>query len=166
MAVDPDEEALTWAGEEDARPAAAPAQTKAAKPAKAGNPAKTVTTASASDGAPEMVEVIDEPAKPQISSLLLVTFGVLAGAHLIYTLGWVVSIQGYSATHTTSPDPLTAIMFGVTEFLAIASPIIWFGAVLALTRGRKAIIRLLWLLLGLVVVIPWPFVLGAWSYGR
>lgn len=163
MAVDPDEEALTWAGEEDARPVAAARPTKVAKTPKT---PKAANTSSAPDGAPTVVEVVDAPEKPQTSSLLLVTYGVLAGAYLIYTLGWVVSIQGYGATHSVSTDPLTAIMFALTEFLAIASPILWFGAVLALTRGRKAIIRLLWLLLGLVVVIPWPFVLGAWSYGR
>ncbi len=160
MAVDPDEEALTWAGEEDVRPAPATPRTKVAKTDHARK------TAGTPDADPEVVEIVDPPEKPQTSSLLLVTYGVLAGAYLIYTLGWVVSIQGYAATHPVSTDPLTAIMFAVTEFLAIASPILWFGAAFALTRGRKAIIRLLWLLLGLVVVIPWPFVLGAWSYGR
>jgi hypothetical protein len=133
MAVDPDDEALRWAGEEDAR---------------------------------EVREVGAEQGKPQVSSLVLISYGVIAGAYLIYTLGWVIGIQRFVATHQASTDPLTAIMAGVFEFLAIASPIIWFGAVLALTRGAKPIIRLLWLLLGLIAVIPWPFVLGAWANGR
>jgi hypothetical protein len=159
MAVDPDEEALTWAGEEDSRPATAATVAK-------GRSKKTEAGTVDSSGAPDIREVVAPAEKPQVSSLLLVTYGVLAGGYLIYTLGWVVSIQRFAATHPVSTDPLTAIMFGVTEFLAIASPVLWFGAVLALTRGAKPIIRLLWLLLGLVAVIPWPFVIGAWANGR
>jgi len=157
MAVDPDEEALTWAGEEDSRPAATSSDSAAGKPKAA---------ATKVSGSPEIREVVAPQEKTQVSSVLLVTYGVLAGGYLIYTLGWVVSIQRFAATHPASTDPLTAIMFAVTEFLAIASPTLWFGVVLALTRGAKPIMRLVWLLLGLVAVIPWPFVIGAWAHGR
>ena len=143
MAADTEDDALSWAGETDPSHVAGP------------TPAPAV--------APRTEIVVDKQAKPQVSSLLLISYGVLAGAYLIYTIGWVVALQRYAAQYPISTDPLTAIMFGVTEFLAIASPVLWLGAVLLLTRGRKPIVRLLWLLIGLAAVVPWPFVLGAWN---
>jgi hypothetical protein len=51
-------------------------------------------------------------------------------------------------------------MYQFGEFLAIVSPLVWFATVLLLTRDSKPISRLLWLLLGVVVLIPWPFLLS------
>ena len=39
-------------------------------------------------------------------------------------------------------------MFQLGEFLAIARPALWFVAAFILTRGRKPLVRLLWLLVG------------------
>ena len=52
------------------------------------------------------------------------------------------------------------IMYQLGEFLAIASPVVWLGAVLLLTRNARALTRIVWLLAGLVLVAPWPFILG------
>ena len=76
--------------------------------------------------------------------------------YLIHTLGWLVSIQ---RSMTSLPNLFDVIMFQFGEFLAIASPAIWFAAIFLLT-GRRPIIRLLLLVLGIVVLVPWPFVLG------
>ena len=145
MTADPDEDALSWAGDTDPSlvTGAVPAKTEATEP-------KTEI-------------VVDPPARPATSSLQLVSYGVLAGAYLIYTIGWVVSIQRLNASRIVSTEVLNAIMFGLGEILAMASPAIWFGAAFLLTRGRKPIVRLLWVLVGLVAVLPWPFVLGAWT---
>jgi hypothetical protein len=140
--AEPDDAALAWAGDE--KPVA-----EASRPvAKAPSRVELVGTSPA--------------AKPQIPAALLVTYGILAGAYLIYTLGWIVSVQRYNATVVTSPEPLNAFMFGLGEILAIVAPALWFVATLLLTRGRKPVVRLLALLVGLVVVVPWPFVLGVW----
>ncbi len=135
-----DDDALSWAGENDPSHVAGPAVA----------------------AAPRTEIVIDPGPKPAISSVLLVTYGVIAGAYLIYTLGWVVAIQRYNAASVASTEFLNAVMFALGEALAAASPTIWFCAALLLTRGRSSLIRLLWLLVGLAAVIPWPFVLGAW----
>jgi hypothetical protein len=130
MTADPDEDdaALSWAGDDAPSVATAPA-------------AAAVAAA----------------AKPATPAMLLVTYGVLAGILLIYTIGWVAVVvsSGY-----TAPDLLGEIMWQFGEFLAIASPALWFVTVLLLTRGRKPLVRLLLLVVGLVVVIPWPFLLG------
>lgn len=125
--TEPDDDALTWAGDERDAPV----------------PLVTTEPADANRGIP---------------APLLVTYGVIAGIYLIYTLGWIITVN---RSATTLPNLLGEIMFQFGEFLAIASPALWFVAVLMLTRGRPAVARLGWLLVGLVVVVPWPFVLGA-----
>jgi hypothetical protein len=135
MSADSDEDALAWAGDE---PVSAPAK----------KPLAAATTA---------------PDKAQTPAALLVTYGILAGAYLIYTIGWVVSVTRLASVRSVSNDALAEIMFQLGEFLAIASPALWFVAVFLLTRGRKPLVRLLWILAGLVAVLPWPFVLGAWA---
>ena len=155
MMADPDDDALSWGGDSDPSHIEGPASVIGVKKPSVKRPAATTPGPT--------TEVIADPAvKPAVSSLQLVTYGVLAGAYLIYTIGWLVSIQRLNAVRVVSTEVLNAIMFGLGEILAVASPGIWFAAVLLLTSGRKPIVRLLWILVGLVVVIPWPFVLGAW----
>ncbi|MEP6481264.1 MAG: hypothetical protein ABJA94_04565 [Rhodoglobus sp.] len=148
MTADPDKDALSWGDEHDSSHVAATAESTAASGTSANQPTTEV--------------VVDPQAKPATSSLQLVTYGVLAGAYLIYTIGWVVSIQRLNAVQAASTEVLNSIMFGLGEVLAMASPAIWFGAAFLLTRGRKPIARLLWIVVGLVAVLPWPFILGAW----
>lgn len=142
--ADPDEDALSWAGETDPSHVAGPVPI-------AEKPGRSTEV------------IVDRAPKPATSSLQLVTYGVLAGAYLIYTIGWVISIQRLNAVQSVSTEVLNAIMFGLGEILAMASPALWFGAAFLLTRGRKPIVRLLWIVAGLLAVLPWPFVLGAWS---
>lgn len=134
VTAEPDDDALAWAGDDD--------------PSHVDGPSRQAQPKQAPDAAAD---------KPTIGSMLLVTYGVLAGIYLIYTLGWVVSVQ---RSTTTLPTLFAEIMFQLGEFLAIVSPALWFAAVFALTRVQKLIVRLLWLLAGLVVVLPWPFILG------
>jgi len=141
MTADPDDEALRWEG--DADPSYVPAATAAAAGPAVVEPAVAVDPAAA--------------AKPGSGSFLLVTYGILAGAYLIYTIGWLVPILTHSRAE--NPDLLGEVMVRVSQVLAIAAPAIWYGASLLLTRGRRPILRLLALLGGLVVLLPWPYLL-------
>lgn len=149
MTADPDEEALAWSGETD------PSHIEGPKPA-VGKP-------KAGAGTTRVVELPADAAKPTTPAALLIAYGILGGVYLIYTLGWVITVQRLGAVRGASAELLTEIMFQFGEFLAIASPALWFAAVFLLTRGRKPFPRLLLLLIGVVVVLPWPFVLGAWA---
>ena len=60
-------------------------------------------------------------------------------------------------------DLLTEAMTQIGFVLAMAAPLLWFITTWVLTRSRKPVIRLLWILIGLIVVLPWPFVWGVWS---
>jgi len=150
MTADVDDEALSWGDESD--PSYAPDAPAAKKDAPVERPVPplladpTPTTGSAA------------AAKPATTSFLLVSYGILAGGYLIYTLGWLVVVFGPLAGGINA-DILGQLMFRITQVLAVASPAIWFGASFLLTRGRRPIVRLLALLVGLVVVLPWPFIL-------
>lgn len=129
MNARPDDDALSWAGDEpkDTQPA----------------------TRSV---------LVEAPSAPRsMPAILVVTYGVIAGIYLIYTIGWVITV---SRSLITLPTLFGEIMFQFGEFLAIASPAIWFAVVVVLTRNRPIALRLSALLLGLLVVIPWPFLLG------
>ena len=134
-----DDKALKWDGDDDVA-------TVAAKPTRVNTTKPDATSASTAD------------TKPAASgSFLLISYGILGGMYLIHTIGWVVSV--FNDNRKPFDDFLTELMYQVGEYLAIASPVLWFVTALVLTRGRKPIVRLLALLLGAVVVIPWPFVL-------
>lgn len=91
-------------------------------------------------------------------AVLTVLFGA---AYLAVTLGWILSVQqlGYPAL-----DLPGEVMWQFGEFLALVAGVLWFAAVLALTpadtrlRGVK---RAGWLALGLAVLLPWTYLLGA-----
>jgi len=110
------------------------------------------------DPTPDEV-VADAPAEQQgTSAALLVVYGVLAGVFLIYTIGWLSIVTGSTVQY---PDVLGNLMYQLGELLAILAPAAWMTAVFALTRGRRVVVRLVWLLIGVVVVLPWPALAGA-----
>lgn len=143
MSGDTDDEALRWEGDAD------PSYVPVAKTTPVIEPVEITPTEPVSAGS--------TTGKPGTGSFLLVTYGILAGAYLIYTIGWLVPI----ITHTrpANPDLLGEFMVRLAQVLAIAAPAIWYGASLLLTRGRRPITRLLALLGGLVVLLPWPYLL-------
>jgi hypothetical protein len=129
---DEDDDALSWGGESDPTHVDAPAEVRA-----------TAETAPA--------------AGSSTSSVMLVVYGVFAGAYLLYLVGWILAVQRDTIT---LPTLFGEIMYQFGEFLAIASPVVWFGAVLLLTSSAKPLARLTWLVVGLLLVAPWPFILG------
>jgi hypothetical protein len=94
--------------------------------------------------------------KPGTSSVALVSFGILGGIYLIYTIGWGV---GMHHVQTGGGDVLSTISAAVAQGLALGSPALWFLTTLYLTRKRSSLARLLALISGLIVVLPWPFIL-------
>jgi hypothetical protein len=144
-----DEEALNWDGVGD--PTHAPAEAPVATPgAKVKKPKDAAPAAS-------------EPAKTEPvvssgpSSLALVSYGILGGMYLLFTAGWLIMVL--TDKRAAFETVLTEVMYQAGEYLAIASPALWFGTALLLTRRRRVLTRILVLLLGLPLVVPWPFIL-------
>jgi hypothetical protein len=152
---DDDEEALTWAGGRDPSHYETP-EPKAPKP---GKPTKGTTTsgsgtvADSTDGDDDA----DDTAPPAMSSVVLVCLGVLGGIYALYTLGWFVSWQRLLYVDT---DALELAAFHIQQVLAILAPPLWFVATIFFTRGRKPAVRLLWLVIGALLLVPWSFTFG------
>lgn len=142
----PLDDALVWEGDEE-RGLEAPRRRRAAM---AAADARADGDAEDGDG--------DDDDAPATSAPVLVGIGVLAGISLIWLLGWVSVVGASTITFT---DVLGEVMYQLGEFLAIASPAIWFAAVLVLARDRPVATRIRWHALGLLVTAPWPLLIGA-----
>ena len=73
-----------------------------------------------------------------------------------YSVAWVI---GVGSLPLSGPTLLIEVLYQFAEFLAIIASALWFGATVALTRGRLGV-RAGWLALGTLVLLPWPFVFG------
>jgi hypothetical protein len=83
----------------------------------------------------------------------LVGIGVVAATYLFFALGWLVSGRQLQSLGLPIPD-VTVVAMTVGATLA---PLVWFVAVLVLTRSWRTWQRFLLLILGLVLLVPWPF---------
>jgi len=149
-----DDEALSWDGESDTSHVAGPKPLREKpvreKPARPAKPARASAVTVDDD-----VEA-DADSRPT-SSILVLAYGIIAGIYALYTVGWATTILRGTGTMT---NLFAEIMFQFGEFLAIAAAPLWFASVLFLTRGRRPALRLVWLLVGLVLLVPIQSVMG------
>lgn len=98
---------------------------------------------------------MDEP--QGIGTVSLVLLGILGGVYLLYTIGWVLGgIRMQLPVTFTLPLPLFQGVFWMTVF----APLLWFVAVLVATRDAKGWVRMVWLIAGALLLVPWPFVVA------
>lgn len=90
------------------------------------------------------------------SSLALVSLGIFGGIYLLYTVGWFI---GVGRIQTPPADGLSEFMFSLGLWLAVAAPAVWFAVTFWLTRTHPRA-RIGWLLLGVVLLAPLPFISG------
>jgi len=86
--------------------------------------------------------------------------GFFTVVYLAYSVGWII---GVGLVPLSGPTLLIEVMYQFSEFLAMIASALWFGAVVALTRGGRAAHRIGWLALGTLVLIPWPILVGVLS---
>ncbi|GGL08672.1 hypothetical protein JOE58_001257 [Curtobacterium luteum] len=80
----------------------------------------------------------------------LIGFGVLGGLYLLYTVAWLISASVLAVGDLASE---------VMRALAIVAPALWFVATLWIGQSSRNRTKFVWLLIGAVVLIPWPFIL-------
>lgn len=163
MNSDSDDDALSWEGDDDAaaadrrRPAARRTRAGAETP-EAHGPADVVSESRAETGRRAAHEADDEDAAAEregLSTAMLLTAGIVGGVYLLYSVGWVVGgLRLKPLANLIVADAMYVPWF----VLAVAAPALWFLASWVLTRGRAAWIRVTMLLLGVVLLVPWPFV--------
>jgi len=111
-----------------------------------GVPAAPVASASSE-------EVPDAAPAAPLGNVGLVGIGVVAATYLFFALGWLVSGRQLQGLGIPIPD-VTVVAMTIGATLA---PLVWFVAVLVLTRSWRTWQRFLLLILGLVLLVPWPF---------
>ncbi|MBS1699221.1 MAG: hypothetical protein JST25_12560 [Actinobacteria bacterium] len=151
MSTDPDD-ALRWEGDEPEAPAVPVAKTPPAAPAEAPAPAEGSATATSADAV--SVEGDEEPAA--IGNVALVFYGLIGGIYLLFAAGWVV---GGLRLRPRASLLLGDWMYFPWMWLAALAPVLWFAASWVLTRGRASWIRIVALVAGAVLLVPWPFVM-------
>ena len=92
---------------------------------------------------------VRDPEAPETSGALI-GFGVFGGLYLLYTVAWMISASVLSVADIASE---------VMRVLAIMAPALWFVATLWLGQHIRNRAKFAWLLIGAVVLIPWPFIL-------
>jgi hypothetical protein len=108
---------------------------------------ESVAASVPSESAPDAV------AAAPLGNVGLVGIGVVAATYLFFALGWLVSGRQLQSLGIPIPD-VTVVAMTVGATLA---PLVWFVAVLVLTRSWRTWQRFLLLILGLVLLVPWPF---------
>jgi len=132
---DEDDDALRWAGDEE--------QGRAAP--RLGSDGAAATAVAADD---------DQEEAPGGRGRRAATVG-FAVPYLALTIGWVFSVQLADSPAQLFP----AILWQFGEFLAMLAGPLWFAATLNLTRDSRPRVRVGWLALGTLVLLPWPIIL-------
>ena len=168
MNADRREEALDWGDPDDPswvdpgrdeppleRPVAAD-EGAPVRPSTDAGPAADAPDATAASAPSISAQPATDPQARRRSAVTAAT-GLLAGVYLVYSVGWILSIGTLQLSGATL---LIEVLYQFGEFLAIIACALWFGAVMALTRGGRAAVRLGWLALGALVLVPWPLIIG------
>ncbi|WP_378147369.1 hypothetical protein ACFJGV_05250 [Cnuibacter sp. UC19_7] len=92
-----------------------------------------------------------------LSSIALIVMGILGGVYALYTIGWLVSFSRFPVGDGFT---FTILSIRMLQVLAVAAAPLWFGGVLLILQKRPIRYRFLWLVIGVLVLVPWPFLMG------
>jgi hypothetical protein len=147
--TDDDDDALSWAGARDPSLYETPT-------AKAPSPSKAAKSGTPESAAADSALTDDDEIAPGMSGVVLVCLGILGGIYALYTIGWFVSWQRL----LYSDSGLGLAAFHIQQALAVLAAPLWFTVTLLATRDRKPTVRLLWLVIGALLLVPWSFTFG------
>lgn len=141
MSEPSDDDALTWAGDDELRAPTGPA--------------------------PRLIDDRAAPAGRPASGggVALVALGVLGGIALLETALWIRSalqVAIASSIDIGTGTPIEVVSFAINvagRVLAVLAPVVWFAVVA--TRVAVPSQRLALLVLGALVLVPWPAILAA-----
>lgn len=158
-----DDDALSWGGDGDptldAGPAPAPAASASAAADPIALPDGFTPLGKGSDhvGRIHADGTTTMPGAPaQVGNAMLVTLGVMVGVYVLYVVGWIIGGLRLAGTAQFLVDPAA---YQVAFWLSVVAPLLWFVAVYALTRHSRSWVRVTWLVAGIALFIPWPFIM-------
>ncbi|MEI3866965.1 DNA polymerase III subunit gamma/tau [Microbacterium sp. CCNWLW134] len=178
-----DEDAFRWEGDDDPAPVDPPAATAGAATAlppgyravgKGSDGLPPETPLETAPDTPARVPVDDEPAEDTapggMGNASLIALGILGGVYLLFSIGWLIGglrvhgIASFLVSGDGVAPPVWTTGNAAAVGLAVAAPALWFTAVYTLTRRSASWLRWVLLAAGVVLLIPWPFiVVGAFG---
>lgn len=169
MSTDRDDDALSWGDDDptlDTGRALPPGYVAVGKGSETISPTSAAGTdadtaargdAAATEDLPERgLDRADGDSSAPASNAALIILGVFGGVYALESIGWIIGglrLQQY-AEFLVAP-----LAYQVSLWLAVLTPLIWFVTVLLLTRGGRSWVRVLLLVAGAVLVLPWPFIM-------
>ena len=149
-----DDEALSWAGDESRMRGSGTWSV----PKRAGGASPSSSPETPSPSSTPQPPAVERPASGWRDSVGLLVTGVLAGVYLLFSVAWLITAF---RNPIAIADPLGQFMFTLGLWFAAAAPILVFIAIVLWRRGRGVGLRLLFLLIGALVLIPWPYLTWA-----
>lgn len=140
-------------------PVAAPAEPAAVDPEPELAPAAVAPASAEPAGAGEPAAADDADGPRRLGDAALVSLGVLGGVYLLWTIGWVLGTLRLREWIEITTGAVADAMFHGSMVLGILAPAIWFGTAWYLTRRRPTWVRIGAIVLGVIVLVPWPFVM-------
>jgi hypothetical protein len=156
------EEALSWEGDDDptlaeSEPGLDPERGPAPEPVALPEGFTAVGPGADRVGridADGTVVVRDE--RQPMGNAALIGVGILGGVYLLFTIGWIVGGLRFAAV---APSLVSPVMYQVALWLAVLAAPLWFATAYLLTRDSKTWVRIVWLVAGAALLVPWPFVM-------
>lgn len=158
MSTGRDDDALSW-GEDDPTldtggETAAPAKQTPPifRPAPAPAAAVSAPPAESRSASPAQAAPADEALG--LGNVALVALGMIAMAYILFAVGWFIVSLRLGAVEGLPVAGVTVVAIAVVAALA---PLVWFAAAFILTRHHRSWVRFAWLVAGLALLVPWPF---------
>ncbi|MGA7147520.1 MAG: DNA polymerase III subunit gamma/tau [Microbacterium sp.] len=168
MTAGRDDDALSWSGDDD------PTLEVGSGDARAGSPGlpdgwnavgrgsdaldsdALDSDALSVDDAPAVPATDAEATRASMGNAELISLGVLGGFSLLYAVGWLI---GGLRLQVVAEFLVAPVAYQVSLWLAVLAPLVWFTTVCLLTAGSRAWVRFAWLAGGVVLLLPWPFIM-------
>ncbi len=156
----PDDDALTWAGDPDRETTnitwSAPKAGKASSPRSLSRPRggriETAVSRRQKDGFDTPTASATQPTTS--ANVELIVTAAFAAAYLLVTVAWlIVALRNPLAI----ADPVGNAMFIVGLWAAVAAGLLVCGGVIVLAKHLSLAKRSGLFVLGIVVLIPWPY---------
>jgi hypothetical protein len=156
----PDDDALTWAGDPDRETTnitwSAPKARKASSPRSLSRPRggriETAVSRRQNDGFDTPTASATQPTTS--ANVELIVTAAFAAAYLLVTVAWlIVALRNPLAI----ADPVGNAMFIVGLWAAVAAGPLVCGGVIVLAKHLSLARRSVLFILGIVVLIPWPY---------
>ena len=150
------DDALSWEGDEEPAPTDR-VDTPSETPTALADGWRAVGKDSDTVGRIEADGTVSAPEEPRsLSTPMLLFIGIVGGIYLLYTIGWII---GGLNLQVSALFLVSGVMYHVGVWSAVLAPALWFAAVWVLTRRTAGWIRVLGLLAGAVLLVPWLFVM-------